>query len=196
MVDPKVVDKLVKDGISIVSFKDGKIDSARIIRNARVDWDGRVCFRFSKHSRLAGYMKNTDAFTLSVLMEGTNVKAYEDLFLRFDTEWYEHNSKFSELKCIKRDQNGLNYITDCTNAIISCKIDGITEDEDYCIVCGIVTQSQLLHDEPTLTDGVYYHSLKKRFAIYECVSCGMLYRLEYTEPDYCVYCNGRLWPVF
>ena len=196
MIDPKALEKVVKDGISIVSFKDGKIDSARMIRDARVDWSGRVCFRFPKDSALTAYFKNTDAFTLSVLMEGTNVEAYEVLFLRFDTDYYAHESKFSDLKCTRRDQNGLKYITDCTNAIISCKIDEITEDKNYYCVCGVITQSQLLHDDPTLTEDVYWRTLRKHFNSYVCSWCGMLYIHLHSDPEYCIFCNSRLYEVF
>lgn len=196
MIDPKALDKLVENSISIVSFKDGKVHSARMIRDARVDWSGRVYLGFPKDSQLAGFLKNTDAFTLSVLMEGTNASEYENLFLRFDMDYYAHDSKFHGLKCIKRDRNGLYSITECTNAIISCKIDEIIEYRYSCRIYGSVTESRLLHDNPTLTDDVYRRTLKKRFAAYVCVSCGMLYHLEYTEADYCVYCNGRLWPIF
>lgn len=50
MIDPKTLEKLVKNSISIVSFKDGDCHSARMILDARVEPDGHVPFEIARNS--------------------------------------------------------------------------------------------------------------------------------------------------
>lgn len=201
MIDPKALEKLVENGISIVSFKDGDISSARMIRNARVEPDGRVSFEPRKDTRLGEYLQNTDAFTLSVLMEKGLPDYFEDLFSHFDTDMVPHRVKFLGLdRYIEKQKNDLYAVTHvCTNAIISCRIDEIVKSQKACRVFGTVVESQLLHDEPSMTEEYYRNTLRKEFnPIYECDRCGMRFSLSPSlghSEEPCINCGGTLCPL-
>lgn len=194
MIEPRALDKLIENGISIMSYKDKYgVDNASMIRNVRVMPDGRISFMHWKRSSLFRDLHLTNAFVLSVLKVGTDIKVYENLFVRFDTTCYRPGSEFYDFKNAERQSNGLYGITDCTNAIISCVVDQIIAAEEDNQVISRVTEGKLLYDEPSMTDGFFRQNLRKYFTTHQCFRCDMLYSFA---ADVCVFCGGDTYPVF
>ncbi len=184
MIDPKALEKLIKNGYSIVSFTNDDYFSAKLIRDARVEPDGRVSFETTQVSRLVEYLQDTDAFTLSVLLSYGSFVRHIDTLLCLDTDRYVHVSKAFESEFRAIDEG-------CANAIISCKIDRIVRMKEIYRVFGTVVESRLFIDRPSMTENDWEHFLEG-YAIYTCDRCGQEYILSSDEKESC-YCGGRLW---
>lgn len=196
MIEPKALDKLIENGISIISIKDRyNVDNADMVRDVRVNPDGRLSIKLRKYSSLVDILRPSDAFVLSVLMEGTAIRDYEDLFIRFDTICYRPGSEFVGLKCVERQPNGLYGITSLTNAIISCVADEIIKTDGGCQVVSRITDSKLLRDEPSLMDDFYRQHLRRHFTTHKCIRCDMLFGPAAAEGG-CCNCGGDVYPVF
>lgn len=183
MIDHKALEKLIKNGYSILSFTDGDYFSAKLICDARVEPDGRVSFETTQASRLVKYLHDTDAFTLSVLMSWGSFLRHSDILLDLDTDRYVHVNKAFESDFRDIDEG-------CANAIISCKIDRIVRMKETCRVFGTVVESRLLRDNPSLTEDTWERFLED-YAIYTCDWCGQEYILSSDDEQSC-YCGGHL----
>ena len=128
---------------------------------------------------------------MSILSE----KAVFDTFKRFGFQSGRDVDKFLEED--PRSANGVKYITDGVNAVISGKIVERIDVGSHVIFIAEVKETILLADDPSVTYDYYFKTIKpappkkdEKKTGYVCKICGYVYEGEVLPDDFvCPLCK-------
>lgn len=125
-------------------------------------------------------------FNLSFLSEDITF----DTFKRFGFQSGKDVDKFEGLEVAKRSENGVMYITEGANAMISVKVSKTVDVGSHTIFIGEVTEEQIFSDTPSCTYTYYQNNVKpkpKKAPVgkkaWVCTVCGYIYDPEAGEPN-------------
>ncbi len=184
-------------GLFVLTARQGKQDNGCIINTVGqvTITPNRVTVAVDKGNLTHDMIAATGDFTVSILSE----EAGFDLFRRFGFQSGRKVDKFSGFDGAKRGDNGILYVTEGTNAWISCKVVSQTDLGTHTLFLADVTDGDMLSRAPSLTYA-YYHahikpkpqapkapSEKKRWV---CRVCGYIYEGEFLPEDFiCPICK-------
>jgi flavin reductase (DIM6/NTAB) family NADH-FMN oxidoreductase RutF len=180
-------------GLFVLTAREGDKDNGCIINTAMQVTSKPSCtmIAVNKKNLTHDMIKNTGSFNLSVLTQ----KASFDTFRRFGFQSGREADKLQEIS-FARSENGIAYLTEETNAVISAKVLSMTELPTHTLFLAEVTESALLSEDASVTYQYYQdnikpapeNSAKKKGFI--CKVCGYIYEGETLPDDFvCPVCK-------
>ena len=104
-------------------------------------------------------IERSGQFNLSVLDETVPFETLK----HFGMQSGRDTDKFSAFSHTKRSQNGILYVTENTNAVISCKVISKTDLGSHMLFLGEVTESKVLGNQDSCTYAYYRKAIKPKF---------------------------------
>ncbi len=192
-VDPNAMFKL-SYGLFILSANDGSKDNGCIINTVMqvTDVKKRIAIAVNKANYTHDMIKKTGEFNVSVLTTDVPFKVFQ----QFGFQSGRDVDKFAQDGAVARTANGLRYIPEYSNAVISGKV---TEEYDYdthTLFVADVTEAAVLSNIPSVTYQYYFDHIKPQPQPmtdkkgYVCKICGFIYEGEELPADYiCPLCK-------
>lgn len=197
-VDPNAMFKF-SYGLFVLSAKDGAKDNACIINTAMqlTDTPKRVSIAVNKANYTHDMILKTGVFNVSVLSEDATMATFQ----RFGFQSGRNADKFDGCEGIQRSANGLYYLTEGTNAVISGKVIQTVDCGTHTLFIADVTEAKILSSEPSVTYAYYFAHIKPKplpkamteertGAGWVCKICGFIYEGDPLPEDYiCPICK-------
>ena len=193
-IDPGTMFKL-SYGLFVLTAKDGDKDNGCIINTATQITSSpmRISIAVNKSNFTHDMILRTGEFNLSILSESVPFHIFE----QFGFQSGKETDKFAGCDYNTRTENGIRYIPEYTNGIISAKV---TESFDYgthTLFIADITQAFVLSGDPSVTYQYYFDNikpkpqppkeLKKGFV---CKICGYVYEGDSLPDDFiCPLCK-------
>ena len=105
------------------------------------------------------FIENSGAFNVSVLTEDVPFETIR----HFGMQSGRDVDKFAHFVGFKRSANGLIYLTEHTNAMISCKVTEKMDLGSHMLFIGEVTEAKVLGKAPSCTYAHYHKAIKPKF---------------------------------
>ncbi len=193
-VDPAALFK-IGYGLFVVSAKDGDKDNGCIINavNQITNMPNRLCVAVNKLNYTHDMIVKTGVFNLSVLTRDVGFA----VFKRFGYQSGRDVDKFEGFEGVARCENGLYYLTEDCNALISCRVIATHDYETHTLFVAELTEARILSDAPSVTYDDYFQHIKpklkppeKKVRGWRCKICGYIYEGDTLPPDYiCPVCK-------
>lgn len=192
-VDPNAMFKL-SYGLFVLSANDGSKDNGCIINTVMqvTDVKKRIAIAVNKANYTHDMIKKTGEFNVSVLTTDVPFKVFQ----QFGFQSGRDVDKFAQDGAVARTANGLRYIPEYSNAVISGKV---TEEYDYdthTLFVADVTEAAVLSNIPSVTYQYYFDHIKPQpqpttnKTGYVCKICGFIYEGDELPADYiCPLCK-------
>ena len=116
-----------------------------------------ITISVSKDSYTRELIQRSRKFNLSILDE----KAPFSLFKHFGFQSGRTFDKFGSYEHKAISKNGLYYITEGTNAYVSCEVDQEIDLGSHVLFTAYVTEAKVLADDPSATYSFYHSHIKK-----------------------------------
>lgn len=179
-------------GLFVLSAKDGEKDNGCIINTAMqvTSSPKQVCIAVNKQNFTCEMIQKTGKFNLSILSE----KAQFDLFKQFGFQSGRNADKFDGIKC-ERSENGLLYLTEQSNAYLSCSVVSESDLGSHIMFVASVDDAVVLNDDPSVTYDYYHKNIKPapqktEKKKYVCKICGYVYEGDELPADFvCPWCK-------
>jgi len=141
-------------------------------------------------------IKETAEFTVSIISE----KASFELFKRFGFQSGKNVDKFQGFTGFARGANGINYITEGTNAYISVKVEKMEDLGSHTMFIGTIRDMEVLSEDNSVTYAYYLDNIKPKpeavgttpagQTVWRCTICGYEYVGEEIPEDFtCPLCK-------
>lgn len=196
-VDPNAMFKF-SYGLFVLTAKDGAKDNGCIINTASqlTDTPKRITVAVNKANYTHDIILKTGVFNVSVLSEDAAMATFQ----RFGFQSGRNADKFAGCEGLERSANGLYYLTEGTNAVISGKVIQSVDCGTHTLFIADVTEAKILSQEPSVTYAYYFAHIKPKplpAAMSDapkkgwiCKICGFIYEGEELPPDYiCPICK-------
>jgi len=182
-------------GLFVLSAKDGGKDNGCIINTVTQITDNpiRISIAVNKTALTHDMVVHSKAFNVSVLTES----APFSLFQNFGFHSGKNMDKFSGYDENQRTNNGIRYLTENTNAVISARVTDILDYGTHSVFIADVTQAFTLSAKPSATYQYYFDNIKpkplpaeEKKAGYICKICGYVYEGEPLPSNFiCPICK-------
>ena len=196
-VDPNAMFKF-SYGLFVLTAKDGAKDNGCIINTASqlTDTPKRITVAVNKANYTHDMILKTGVFNVSVLSEDAAMATFQ----RFGFQSGRNADKFAGCEGLERSANGLYYLTEGTNAVISGKVIQSVDCGTHTLFIADVTEAKILSQESSVTYAYYFAHIKPKplpAAMSDapkkgwiCKICGFIYEGEELPPDYiCPICK-------
>ncbi|MDD4124337.1 MAG: flavin reductase [Eubacteriales bacterium] len=192
-MDPKAMFR-IGYGLYVLTAKEGYKNNGCIINTAvQVTYNpNRLSICVNKLNYTDGMIWHTGEFNLSVLTVDAPFKVYTDFGFCSgrDTDKFAGRSDFTV------SPNGILYMTELTNAYISCKVVSAIDLGTHTMFIADVTDGELLSDAESVTYAYYHSNIKPKPAAptvkkgWRCRICGYIYEGEILPDDFiCPICK-------
>ena len=181
-------------GLYVLTVKDGDKDNGCIINTASQITENprRVTIAVNKSGYTCELLQKNDLFNLSVLSEKTPF----DVFKRFGFASGRDTDKFAGTEKV-RSSNGLTYLPEYANAVISAKIVARYDYGTHMLFVADVTEAKTLSGDPSATYDYYFKHIKTappkaeaKKKGFVCKICNYVYEGETLPPDFiCPICK-------
>lgn len=185
-------------GLFVLTAKDGDKDNGCIINTAiqAASEPNQISICVNKANFTHDMIKKTREFNVSVLTENASF----DLFKRFGFQSGRDVDKFAGFSSVKRADNGINYVTEGTNAFFSVKVELMLDLGSHTMFIGTVEDMEVLSSERSVTYGYYLSNIKPKpeavaktsdgQTVWRCTICGYEYVGEELPDDFiCPICK-------
>ena len=138
-----------------------------------------------------GMIKRTGMFNVSVL----DAQAGFDIFRRFGFQSGRDVDKFEGYPFTERAGNGLIYVTEHTNAFLSCTVKSGTDLGSHTQFIAELTEAKTLSKVPSVTYDYYHKNIKPapepvKKKGFVCTVCGYVYEGDELPEDFvCPLCK-------
>lgn len=192
-VDPTAMFKL-SYGLFVLTVRDGDKDNGCIINTAMqvTDVKKRIAIAVNKANYTHDMIKKTGVFNLSVL----TTDAPFALFKQFGFQSGRDVDKFAQGGAEVRTANGLRYVPEYANAVISGKVVEAQEYDTHTLFIAEVTEAVVLSSVPSVTYQYYFDHIKPQpqptteKSGWVCKICGYIYEGEELPEDFiCPLCK-------
>lgn len=192
LVDPTAMFKL-SYGLFVLTAKDGDKDNGCIINTVMqvTDVTKRIAIAVNKANYTHDMIKKTGVFNVSVLTTDAPFK----LFQHFGFQSGRDADKFADF-AESRTANGLRYVPEYSNAVISGKVIEEHEYDTHTLFIAEVTEAAVLSNTPSVTYQYYFDHIKPQPQPttdkkgYVCKICGYIYEGETLPDDFiCPLCK-------
>lgn len=184
-------------GLFVLTASSGK-DNGCIINTAMqvTSAPNRITIAVNKQNYTHDMIISAREFNLSVLSE----KADFEIFKRFGFQSGSTVDKFADFLEYKRAANGITYITQGVNAVLSAKVIDTVELGTHTLFIAAVTDGEILDAAPSATYAYYQSNIKPQPApaapvktgktVWRCTVCGYEYEGEELPDDFiCPLCK-------
>lgn len=186
-------------GLFVLSARQGDKDNGCITNTAIqvTSEPNRIAIAVNKANYTHDMVKETGKFTLSVLSE----EAKFDLFQRFGFQSGRDVDKLADFQeHIARDKSGMIYVTQGTNAWMSCQVVTTMDLGTHTLFVADVLEGGVLSPVPSATYAYYQSNIKPKPPVsggesggkkrWVCKVCGYVYEGEELPADYiCPLCK-------
>ena len=193
-VDNNAVFKL-SYGLYVLTARENGKDNGCIINTAGLitDTPKRIQIAVNKANYTHDMILRTGVFNVSVL----NVDAPFATFQQFGFCSGRDTDKFAEVSYADRTENGLRYIPENCNAVLSGKVVESYDWGTHTLFIAEVTEAHTLNDVPSMTYQYYFDHVKPKPAPssekksgWVCKICGYVYEGEELPADFiCPLCK-------
>lgn len=179
-------------GLYVVTATDGSKDNGCVVNTFMqvTNTPNRVILSVNKQNYTHDMIVKTKKFNISVL----TTSAPFSLFEHFGFQSGRDTDKFDSYGSIARSKNGLVYLTEYTNAVISGEVISSVDLGTHTLFTADVTETEILNEEPTLTYAFYHQFVKPRPKKtkkkgWRCRICGYVYEGDELPADFtCPLC--------
>lgn len=181
-------------GLFVLTAKEADKDNGCIINTAQqlTSDPMRISIAVNKQNYTHDMILRTGVFNVSVLTEGAQFAAFQ----RFGFQSGRDVDKFAGT-AIDRAANGVSYLAEDTNAVISGKVVQAIGCGTHTLFIADVTESVVLSAEPSVTYTYYFEHIKPKPQPFEekkvgwvCKICGYVYEGEDLPADFiCPLCK-------
>ena len=182
-------------GLFVLTAKEGNRDNGCIINTAGQVTDNpkRISITVNKQNLTHDMIAATGLFNLSVLSEDATIGTFRQFgYVSGRTE----PNKFGGLPEL-RTVNGLRYVTEGTNAVISGKVIQSVDCGTHTLFVAEVTEARTLTAVPSATYAYYFEHIKPKPQPaaqekkgFVCKLCGYVYEGETLPEDFvCPLCK-------
>lgn len=178
-------------GLYVLTAREGEKDNGCIINTAAqvTSSPNRITVAVNKDNYTHDMIKNTGVFNVSVLTEGATFETFENFGFQSGRE----ADKLAKIT-FSRAENGVVYLTDKVNAVISGKVCQEIDMGTHTIFVADVTDAKVLSEDESVTYGYYQKNIKpapeKKSKGYVCVICGYIYEGDELPADFvCPICK-------
>jgi flavorubredoxin/flavin reductase (DIM6/NTAB) family NADH-FMN oxidoreductase RutF/rubredoxin len=193
-IDAKAMFKL-SYGLYILTARNGNKDNGCIINTAVQITDSplRVSVTVNKLNFTHDMILKTGEFNISVLTQS----APFDIFKQFGFASGKDTDKFAGVSYNARTKNGIRYIPEYTNSVISAKVTGTFDFGTHTLFTADVTQSITFCEERSATYQYYFDNIKPKPQIpkeqkkgFVCKICGYVHEGDELPGDFiCPLCK-------
>ena len=158
MFDKKSTYKLTY-GLFVLTAKEGEKDNGCIVNTVSMLTTDpcRIVVFVNKDNYTEGMIKRTGVFNVSVLTESAPFETYK----KFGFSSGRDTDKFAG-ESYPRTENGLYYILEHTNAVLSAKVVDALDYGTHTLFVGEVTDGVVLSDEKSVTYEKYLTEIKPK----------------------------------
>ncbi len=179
-------------GLFVLSAKTEK-DNACIINTVQQVTQNplRISVAVNKSNYTHDMIVQSKEFNVSVLTESVPFSVFE----RFGFSSGRDTDKFAGFENVSRTENGILYLTNNTNAVISGKVIEMVDLGTHTLFIADVTEAFKLNDEKSVTYQYYFDNIKPKPQAekkkgYICKICGYIYDGETLPDDFiCPICK-------
>ena len=186
-------------GLFVLSVNDGSKDNGCIVNTVSMLTDNpkRITVYVNKLNYTEQMIRRSGKFNVSVLTESAPFEIFRQFGFSSGREVY----KFAG-KTYPRTSNGLYYIPEHTNAVISAKVTDMLDYGTHTLFVAEVTEAKVLSSEPSVTYEYYFAHIKPKPGAaaeekkdpklhrWVCKICGYVYEGESLPADYiCPLCK-------
>lgn len=182
-------------GLFVLTAREGEKDNGCIINTAlQITTDPqRISIAVNKANHTHDMIARTGVFNLSILTE----EAPFDLFKRFGFQSGRDVDKFEGLAGVERSENGLNYLTEAANTVLSGRVVASVDCGSHTVFFAEVTEAKVLSKVPSVTYAYYFAHIKpqpqpqpEKKKGWICKICGYVYEGEELPADFiCPICK-------
>ncbi len=182
-------------GLFVLTAKDGERDNGCIINTVTqiTNTPKRISIAVNKGNLTHDMILKTGIFNVSVLTESSKFDLYE----RFGLHSGKDVDKFKTFDATARSTNGLLYVTEGVNALISGKVISAVDYGSHTLFVADLTEAKKLSSEPSVTYAYYRKNIKpkpteeqKKKKGWLCTVCGYIYEGDVLPPDFiCPVCK-------
>lgn len=185
-------------GLFVLSARRGDKDNGCITNTAIqvTTSPNRIVVAINKSNYTHDMVKETGRFTVSILSE----EAKFDLFQRFGFQSGRDVDKFAGFEAhTAKDADGIRYVTQGTNAWLSCKVVSATDLGTHTLFLADVLDGGVLSKVPSATYSYYQAHIKPRPGAapapggkkrWVCKVCGYVYEGDELPADFiCPLCK-------
>ena len=139
-------------GLYVLTAGDARDNGCIIDAAAQVARDpDRIAISVQMGNYTREIIEKTGVFNLSVLTQDVP----KEVIQRFGMQSGRDVDKFQDFSAVARSHNGLLYVTENTNAMISCKVISKSDLGSHMLFIGEVTESKVLSSAPSITYADY-----------------------------------------
>ncbi len=180
-------------GLYVLTARQGEKDNGCIINSVMqvAEKPVRLALSVSKQNLTCDMIRQTGIFNVSAL----TTEAEFDLFRRFGFQSGRDADKFEGLSGVKRSENGLTYLTECTNAFLSAKVVEMQDLGTHYLFIAEVTDGEVLGDGWACSYAYYQADIKPKPApvkkkSWVCEICGYVHEGDEVPDDFiCPICK-------
>ena len=194
VLDNKAVFKL-SYGLYVLTARENDKDNGCIINTAGLLTDNpkRMQIAVNKGNFTHDMIKRTGIFNVSVLNQDANFQTFQ----QFGFCSGRDTDKFANVSYDCRTENGLRYVPENCNAVLSAKVLESYDWGSHTLFVAEVTEGKVLNETPSMTYQYYFDHVKPKPALTEekktgwvCKICGYVYEGEELPADYvCPLCK-------
>ena len=194
VVDNNAVYKL-SYGLYVLTTRENGKDNGCIINTAGLLTDNpkRMQIAVNKANYTHDMIKRTGVFNVSVLNQDAPFK----MFQQFGFCSGRETDKFTDVSYDCRSENGLRYVPENCNAVLSGKVVESYDWGSHTLFIAEVTEAKSLGDVPSMTYQYYFDHVKpkpvptaEKKTGWVCKICGYVYEGEELPADYvCPLCK-------
>lgn len=153
----------------------------------------RISIAVNKTNKTHDMIAATGIFNVSFLTESVSF----DTIKAFGFESGRNADKFKGFSAVRRDKNGLVYLTESTNAYISARVISSVDLGSHTLFIADISDCEVLSSEPGVTYDYYHEHIKPKpnaektsEVYYRCKICGYIYRGDELPADFiCPLCK-------
>jgi len=192
----KAIYKLTYGLFVLSAFTKGKHNGCIINTAAQVTSSpNRISIAVNKTNLTHDMIMETGLFNISVISEEAQFRLFE----RFGFQTGRDVDKFEGMTGFQKAANGINYVTQGTNAYISAKVENTVDLGTHTMFIAKVTDMEVLSDVPSATYNFYQENIKPKpqtkeettgKTVWRCTVCGYEYEGEELPEDFiCPWCK-------
>ena len=181
-------------GLFVLTTTDGERQNGCIVNTVSMITDNpkRIVVFVNKANYSEQLLRKTGVFNVSVLTE----KAPFEVFKQFGFQSGKEVDKFAD-KTYPKTENGLYYLPEYANAVISAKVVDCYDYETHTLFVAEVTQAKKLSDEQSTTYDYYQSNIKPKpqekkeegVEKWVCKICGYTHEGALPEDFVCPWCK-------
>lgn len=182
-------------GLFVLTAKDGAKDNGCIVNTVvqLTDNPKRITVAVNKANYTHDLIMKTGVFNVSVLSQDAQFAQFK----QFGFQSGRDVEKFAGYDYVERSENGVLYVTENTNALISGKVIETRDYGTHTLFVADVTEAKVLSAAPSVTYDYYFANIKPKPSKLEekkkghvCKICGYVYEGDPLPADFiCPLCK-------